>query len=66
VVLTAWFVAQGESVPKLVKAYPQEPASRESMIKEFGTVALTRDLEGTHLKKGDLGTVVDIFADGNA
>ena len=36
------------------------------MIKEFDTAALTRDLEGTHLKKGDLGTVVDIFADGNA
>ena len=36
------------------------------MIEEFEIVALTRDIEGTHLKKGDLGTVVDILADGKA
>ena len=36
------------------------------MIEEFDVVALTRDIEGTHLKKGDLGTVVDILAEGKA
>lgn len=36
------------------------------VIEEFDVVALTRDIEGTHLKKGDLGTVVDILADGKA
>lgn len=36
------------------------------MIEEFDVVALKRDIEGTHLKKGDLGTVVDILADGKA
>ena len=36
------------------------------MIEEFDIVALTRDVEGTHLKRGDLGTVVDILAGGKA
>lgn len=36
------------------------------MIEEFDVVALTRDIKGTHLKKGDLGTVVDILAEGKA
>ena len=36
------------------------------MIKEYDIVALSRDIEGTHLKKGDLGTVVDVLADGKA
>ena len=36
------------------------------MIKEFDVVALTRDLEGTHIRKGDLGTVVDILSEGKA
>ena len=36
------------------------------MIQEFDIVALTRDLESAHLKTGDLGTVVDIIADGKA
>ena len=36
------------------------------MIQEFDAVALTRDIESVHLKKGDLGTVVDIIADGKA
>ncbi len=34
------------------------------MIEEFDLVALTRDMEGTHLKRGDLGTVVDIPVNG--
>ena len=37
-----------------------------AVIEEFDVVALTRGIEGTHLKKGDLGTVVDILADGKA
>ena len=36
------------------------------MIEEFELIALTRDIEGTHLKKGDLGTIVDVLADGKA
>ena len=36
------------------------------LIHEFDVVALTRDLEGTHLRKGDLGTVVDILSEGKA
>ena len=36
------------------------------MIKEYDVIALTRDIEGTHLKKGDLGTIVDVLADGKA
>lgn len=36
------------------------------MIKEFDVVVLTRDIDGTHLKRGDLGTIVDVLADGKA
>ncbi len=36
------------------------------MIEEFDIVALTRDMEGTHLRRGDLGTVVDTLANGKA
>ncbi len=36
------------------------------MIRDFDVVALTRDIEGTHLKRGDLGTIVDVLADGKA
>ncbi len=34
------------------------------VIEEFDVVALTRDVKGAHLEKGDLGTVVDILAGG--
>ena len=36
------------------------------MIKEFDVVVLTRDIDGTHLKRSDLGTIVDVLADGKA
>ena len=36
------------------------------MIEEFDVVALTRDIKGTYLKKGDMGTIVDILAGGKA
>ena len=36
------------------------------MIRAFDIVALTSDLEDTHLKKGDLGTVVDVLHEGKA
>ena len=36
------------------------------VIEEFDVVALTRDIKGTHLQRGDLGTVVDILVDGKA
>ncbi len=32
-------------------------------MKEFELVALTQDLESTHLKKGDVGVIVDVLAD---
>ena len=35
-------------------------------MKEFELVALTRDLERTYLKKGDVGVIVDVLADGKA
>jgi hypothetical protein len=35
-------------------------------MKEFELVALTRDVDDTHLKKGDVGTIVDIHSDGKA
>jgi hypothetical protein len=34
------------------------------MIKELDTVALTRDVEGRGLKRGDVGAVVHAYADG--
>ncbi len=34
-------------------------------MKEFELVALTRDLESSHLKKGDVGVIVDVLADGH-
>ena len=36
------------------------------MIQELDVVALTRDISGTHLKKGDLGTVVLVYGDNEA
>ena len=36
------------------------------MIEELDVVALTRDISGTHLKKGDLGTVVLVYGDNEA
>jgi hypothetical protein len=36
------------------------------MIKELDTVALARDLAEHGLAKGDLGTVVHVYADGRA
>ena len=33
------------------------------MIEELDVVALTRDIPGTYLKKGDLGTVVLVYGD---
>ena len=36
------------------------------MIKELQVVALTRDISGTHLKKGDLGTVVLVYGNNEA
>jgi ribulose-5-phosphate 4-epimerase/fuculose-1-phosphate aldolase len=36
------------------------------MIKELDTVALNRDLAEYGLAKGDLGTVVHVYADGKA
>ena len=36
------------------------------MIQELDVVALTRDILGTHLEKGDLGTVVLVYGDNEA
>ena len=36
------------------------------MIQELDVVALTRDISGMHLKKGDLGTVVLVYGDNEA
>ncbi len=36
------------------------------MTSELDVVALTRDIDGTHLKKGDLGTVVLVYGDSEA
>ena len=36
------------------------------MIHELDVVALTRDISGTHLKKGDLGTVVLVYGNNEA
>lgn len=35
-------------------------------MEAFEVVALTRDIEGTHLKAGDLGAIVDVIANGKA
>ncbi|MGC1375037.1 MAG: DUF4926 domain-containing protein [Anaerolineales bacterium] len=34
------------------------------MIKELDIVVLAKDLKAHHLKRGDVGTVVHIYADG--
>jgi hypothetical protein len=34
------------------------------MIREFDTVALTRDFEAYGLKRGDIGTVVHTYSEG--
>ena len=39
---------------------------KESGIDELDVVALTRDISGTHLKKGDMGTVVLVYGDNEA
>ena len=36
------------------------------MFRELDTVALTHDIEGYRLKKGDIGAVVHRYKDGNA
>jgi len=36
----------------------------ESMVKELETVVLARDLKEYHLKHGDVGAVVHVYADG--
>ena len=36
------------------------------MIKELDVVVLVKDLKEHHLKRGDVGTVVHIYADGTA
>ena len=36
------------------------------MIEELDVVALTRDIPGTYLRKGDMGTVVLVYGDNEA
>lgn len=36
------------------------------MIKELDTVVLARDLPEHHLKRGDIGAVVDSYKEGNS
>ncbi len=34
------------------------------LVKEFDVVALKQESEGTHTKKGDVGTILDVIGDG--
>lgn len=36
------------------------------MVKELDTVVLAKDLKEFHLKRGDVGAVVHLYADGKA
>ncbi len=57
-----WMVEVGGD-PRFVTAYPRRKATAEDgMMKELESAVLTRDLPEHGLVKGDVGTIVTVYA----
>ncbi len=57
-VVTLWIIRSGERIPRFITPYP---AYVPMQFRLLDVVVLNRDLAREGLRKGDLGTVVELY-----